>query len=103
MGRMTIAKFTAQYLRDHDEVSVNWGGFGLQDDICLALYNEGLSKIWDEHPLDRHISLLNRLEGSDLFCKHFIRVSRCHVGLNGEMLVRIFYLKDQCPHCKDTN
>ncbi len=90
--KKTIANVTAECLRRLNLDSIAWGDVGVMDGIIWVLYDLGISKIRKQHPLDRHISLLNRLERSPLFEKYYYRV--CGGKGGAEMLCRMFYLKE---------
>ena len=75
------------YLKEKDIKSVGWGDFGIIADMCKEL---SFNTMYDQHPMNRTISMLNRLEKSNLFIKkHY----RCWTG-SKEQLVRIFYRYD---------
>ncbi len=99
--KKTIANVTAECLRRLKMDSVAWGDCGLIDGIVWLLYDLGISKIRKQHPLDRHISFLNRLEGSPLFEKCFYRV--CGGKGGAEVLCRMFYLKETNANPKTNN
>ena len=71
--------------------SIGYENFGLLDDIADEYrLQTGRTKLYDMHPLDRHIAVLNRLEKDKRFEKQLMT---CTDG-RSERLVRIFYFKE---------
>lgn len=91
--RETVAQVTKEYLIEKGEHAIAWDMYGALDDIAERCFDLGISKILKMHPLDRHITLLNRLEGSKLFTKGLYRIVTGGDGnWNRESLCRIFTL-----------
>lgn len=62
----TVAQIAKEVLIETKNDMVGWGDCSLLDEIASRCTH---TKLMQMHPLERHIALLNRLEGSSLFKK----------------------------------
>lgn len=94
MKKKTVADLVIEMMKKENLTRVCWDMYEFLDEVADEAKKQGISNIYDKHPLDRHILILNRLERDKRFTKYLYKIfTGAGRGGQGEQWVRQFELK----------